>query len=51
MIRTRRLSYGDRRHWGLDIGGWNISRWCPGDPCHLPGAVPGRHWIKLRRWR
>ena len=44
------LLYGDRKHWGVDIGRWNISRWCPGAPCHLPGVKRGRHWITVNRW-
>lgn len=44
------LEYGNRKHWELTVRRWRISRWCPGAPCHLPGAAAGRHWMHVSRW-
>jgi hypothetical protein len=38
----------DRRHWGIRLGRWRLSRWCEGAPCRLVG---GRHPISIWRVR
>jgi len=44
------LTVGDRRHWELDAGRLNVSRWCPGAPCS-DEVASGPHWVRVRLWR
>lgn len=52
--RSRRVIWGDRKHWELRIGWLNIYRWCKGKPCHLPGIRLRWHPVKVQvipAWR
>ena len=52
--QPKRINYGDRNHWEVELGRFTLMRWCKGDgpPCKSPADHKGRgHLIRVVVYR